>query len=55
MTPRAISRRGNEETHNIQKGYENYKDMRRDNVGAAPSFHFASIDTISFTTMIKMK
>jgi hypothetical protein len=55
MTPPAISRWGNKETHNIWKGYENYKDTRADDVGAAPSFHFASIDTISFTTMIKMK
>jgi hypothetical protein len=40
---------------NTQCGSEDYEDRRGDVVGATPGCPFASIDIISFITMMKME
>jgi hypothetical protein len=51
--PHAISLWGGGETRNTQYGSTDCKDRRGDATGAAPGCPFASIDIISFNTMIK--
>jgi hypothetical protein len=53
MTPQAISQWGDRETKNTQYRYANSEDMRGDTAGATPGWPFASVGTISFTTMMK--
>jgi hypothetical protein len=45
--------RGSEETRNTQYGSAYCEDRRGDAAGAAPNCSLNSIDTISFSNMIK--
>jgi hypothetical protein len=49
----AISRWGGRETENTQHGSADWEDRRGDVVGATLGCPFVSINTISFTTMMK--
>jgi ferredoxin len=55
MTLRANSQGGGGETENTQYESEHCEDRRGDVTEAAPNCPFASIDIISFITMIKKK
>jgi hypothetical protein len=48
-----LRRLGSREIENIQYISADCKDRRGDDAGAPPGFPFASIDIISFITMMK--
>jgi hypothetical protein len=50
-----ILRGGGEEIRNTQYKFVDYKDRRGDASRATPGCPFYSIDTISFSTMMKRK
>jgi hypothetical protein len=52
-SPRAISWQGGGETQNKQNWSKDCQDRRGDTTGAAPGCPFDSIDTISFSNMMK--